>query len=168
MWKFDITFKNLILKNPEFISFLLPDVKVKKVEPLATELHMRMKMPDLVFRIHTKDGRRFILHIEIVAENDPELPIRMLKYYVLLLDRYGEEVEQVVIYVGRRRPKIPRFFRGGVFQRWTFTFRFVDITSIRPEDFLSRKEPFMWVLGVVSRYADEGVLGEVVGRLRGL
>lgn len=57
---------------------------------------MRLRRPDLVVRL--TDGRLF--HLELQSDNDATMPWRMVDYYSLLRQHYGQAPHQQVLYVG--------------------------------------------------------------------
>jgi predicted transposase/invertase (TIGR01784 family) len=69
--------------NPQRVKFL--DVKLPKLFE---------KEADLVLEYEGE-----IYHLEVQSTDDPKMPLRMLHYYALILENYGKEPHQAVVYV---------------------------------------------------------------------
>lgn len=54
------------------------------------------------------------LHIELQDRNDPQIAIRMAEYGLAIVRAYGEYPDQVVIYVGKARLRMPVELRMAV------------------------------------------------------
>ena len=59
---------------------------VGKRTMLTVEYPVQMRRPDLVVRL--TDGRLY--HLELQSTNDPAMPWRMLEYFGLLCQHYGQ------------------------------------------------------------------------------
>jgi len=93
--RYDTTLKTLFQAPPQQLLRLL--VGGQAQEMLTIEYPtVRMRRPDLVVRL--TDGRMY--HLELQSENDAAMPWRMLEYYGLLYQRYGQQPLQHVLYVG--------------------------------------------------------------------
>ncbi|MEZ5404495.1 MAG: hypothetical protein R2729_32755 [Bryobacteraceae bacterium] len=109
---------------------------------------------------------RSILHIEFQSSNDPDICYRQGIYCLMLSQRYRCDVEQVLIYVGRRRLTMEGRLRTG---RTTVEFDVIDIRSLRAEDLINDGRPADLVLSMLAKGGAE-LLPEIVrraGRLRG-
>ena len=95
--RYDTTLKTLFQAPPQQLLRLL--VGGQACEMLTVEYPtVRMRRPDLVVRL--TDGRLY--HLELQSDNDAAMPWRMLEYYGLLYQRYGQQPLQHVLYVGER------------------------------------------------------------------
>jgi predicted transposase YdaD len=85
---------------------------------LDRELPAASQQADTV--ILSGEGR--ILHAEFQARPDPLMPVRMLEYWIRLHRRYGQPIEQVVLYLKRTRSprvSIDRLEIGATSHRYT-------------------------------------------------
>ena len=95
--RYDTTLKTLFQAPPQQLLRLLVGGQAR--EMLTVEYPtVRMRRPDLVVRL--TDGRLY--HLELQSDNDAAMPWRMLEYYGLLYQRYGQQPLQHVLYVGER------------------------------------------------------------------
>jgi hypothetical protein len=95
----------------EFIAFYFPDVHgaidwKREPEFLDTELQqlaqdgeLGKRLADQLVRVYTLDGgeRWVLLHIEVQASRDIELPDRIFTYHYRIYDRYRRDVASLVI-----------------------------------------------------------------------
>ena len=103
----------------------------KPVELLNVEFNsMEKRVPDLVARLD--DGR--IFHLEVQSDNDRKMPLRMLRYWLLLREQYpGALIVQHVLYIGGPTLSMKRYIEeGDVSYRYGIT----DIRDIDEEVFL--------------------------------
>lgn len=95
MMRYDITLKTLFQAPPQQLLRLLVGGQAR--EMLTVEYPtVRLRRPDLVVRL--TDGRLY--HLELQSDNDAAMPWRMLEYYGLLYQHYGQQALQHVLYVG--------------------------------------------------------------------
>ena len=95
--RYDTTLKTLFQAPPQQLLRLLVGGQAREI--LTVEYPtVRMRRPDLVVRL--TDGRLY--HLELQSDNDAAMPWRMLEYYGLLYQRYGQQPLQHVLYVGER------------------------------------------------------------------
>ena len=93
--RYDTTLKTLFQAPPQQLLRMLVGGQAR--EMLTVEYPtVRMRRPDLVVRL--TDGRLY--HLELQSDNDAAMPWRMLEYYGLLYQRYGQQPLQHVLYVG--------------------------------------------------------------------
>lgn len=95
--RYDVTLKTLFHAPPQQLLRLLIGGQAREL--LTVEYPtVRMRRPDLVVRL--TDGRLY--HLELQSDNDTDMPWRMLEYYGLLYQHYGQQPLQHVLYVGER------------------------------------------------------------------
>ncbi len=121
--EFDTTLKELPLSNP---TRLFEQLSGDKVEAWLNIEQPSVKMRRIDLAARLKSGR--ILHIEIQVGDDPEMPWRMLEYYAHLRRTYGQEPWQIVLYVGKKKPRRTAYIRE---QRLRFSY---DVIYIRELD----------------------------------
>ncbi|MGE3541256.1 MAG: DUF4351 domain-containing protein [Candidatus Tectimicrobiota bacterium] len=93
--RYDTTLKTLFHAPPQQLLRLLVGGQAR--EMLTVEYPtVRIRRPDLVVRL--TDGRLY--HLELQSDNEAAMPWRMLEYYGLLYQHYGQQPLQHVLYVG--------------------------------------------------------------------
>ncbi len=93
--RYDTTLKTLFQSPPPQLLQLLIGGEAR--EMLTVEYPtVQMRRPDLVVRL--TDGRLY--HLELQSTNDSAMPWRMLEYFYLLCQAYGQPPYQQVLYVG--------------------------------------------------------------------
>jgi predicted transposase YdaD len=93
--RYDTTLKTLFQAPPQQLLRLLVGGQAREMLTIEYPT-VRMRRPDLVVRL--TDGRLY--HLELQSDNDTAMPWRMLEYYGLLYQRYGQQPLQHVLYVG--------------------------------------------------------------------
>ena len=92
---FDATLKELIEKYPaDWLGQLGLPVELP-VRAVDTDLSTVSTQADKVFRVGQR--RPWLLHLELQANRDPALAVRMLRYNVLLHERHQLPVQSVVV-----------------------------------------------------------------------
>lgn len=93
--RYDTTLKTLFQAPPQQLLHMLVGSQASSL--LTVEYpSVRMRRPDLVVRL--TDGR--LHHLELQSDNEAPMPWRMLEYYSLLYQTYGQPPVQHVLYVG--------------------------------------------------------------------
>ncbi len=75
------------------------------LELLETEeQRIEDRRADFLARVRKRDsGESFLLHIELQNDNQPQMPLRMLRYYTdIQLQWPKEPVRQYLVYTGKR------------------------------------------------------------------
>lgn len=120
--QFDVTLKEIFQTPPTRLVEMLcgsPVVELLNIEQPS----VKMRRADLVVRL--KDGR--ILHVELQAEDDGEMPWRMLEYYPPIRLAYGQSPTQIVLYVGEKPLKVAPKIEE---ERLKFSYDVVDIREL--------------------------------------
>ena len=100
--RYDTTLKTLFQAPPPQLLQLLVGGQAHTM--LTVEYPtVQMRRPDLVVRL--TDGRLY--HLELQSTNDPAMPWRMLEYFGLLCQYYGQPPLQQVLYVGEALLTMP-------------------------------------------------------------
>ncbi len=90
----DITIRDIFEEIPQKLSKILAPAHIKELLPtnfLSTELRV-----DFLARLEDES----ILHIEFQSFNDPNMPFRMLRYYLAIWERYpSSPVKQLPVYM---------------------------------------------------------------------
>jgi predicted transposase YdaD len=141
--RFDLVLKQIFSRAiGKLISIATGEKIEEKLEDITTEVKLLKSLrPDLIFRAGEK-----IFHIEIQAQQDKTLPKRMLIYSVGIEEKFGKELVQIVLFVGKGKPP-PSVFRT---EFKTLKFKVVDFKRIDPDEFLKSDKPEEVVLGILA------------------
>ena len=124
----------------------------KPVELLGVEFNsFEKRVPDLVARLD--DGR--IFHLEVQSDNDRKMPLRMLRYWLLLREQYPNvQIVQHVLYIGGPTLSMKRYIEDGDI---SYRYEITDIRDIDEEVFLRSDSAADRALAVLSRMRNERV-----------
>jgi hypothetical protein len=105
--RFDPILKEIFSKAAgKIISIAVGEQIHQKIEDITSEIEfVKSLRPDMVFRAVEK-----IFHIEIQAQQDKDLPERMLMYSLAIKEKVGQKPVQIILFVGKGNPP-PSFFR---------------------------------------------------------
>lgn len=125
-----------------FIRKLL-GIDAVKITTLDTNMQVtNEREADFLLRIEKRDGTSYILHAEIQITNDPNMPDRMLIYWLYIKKVYKELPRQYIFYVGREPLKMPDHMPefGDAYKYTIIDFHNVDcetfIHSNKPEEII--------------------------------
>ncbi len=122
----DIALKDIFEEIPRRLSKILAPAPIKELLPTnfpSTELRV-----DFLARLEDES----ILHIEFQSFNDINMPFRMLRYYLAILERYpSTPIKQLLVYVGNRKLRIKSRLR---IRNLSFSYEVLDIRQIDCED----------------------------------
>ncbi len=177
--KYDSIFKRLVKnvffkmlnteKNAEIVDY--EDITSQPVE-LPKTLDRKA---DFVFLV-TKNAKKSIFQLEIQADNDKNMPNRMLTYLALLNEVYNTQekgkrkpfmpIRQVVLYLGNlkrdKKLKSKMIFERN-FGDTLHKYRIINISEISYEDFLKNKETLVFaILGNFNSLDAVFVIEEIV------
>jgi predicted transposase YdaD len=103
---------------------------------------------DLLFEIA---ATRELILLELQSHNDPNLPMRMAEYALLIWRKYGRFPKMYVLYVGTQRLRMPsELDTPGLICRYTM----IDIRHWNAETLLESNHPADAVLSILGRYTD--------------
>ncbi len=99
-----------------------------------------------------------ILHIEFQSFNDPNMPFRMLRYYIAILERYpNSPIKQLLVYVGNRKLRMKSRLR---LRNLSFSYEILDIRQIDCKVLLESPDPMDRLLACLCKVEDEAYLIE--------
>ena len=98
---YDKTLRELFSEIPTTLVELITNKKMKELLNVSFP-KVEERQVDLLAKMEDNT----IFHLEIQSINDNKMPIRMLKYALLIFENYGQFPLQVVLYVGRDKIKI--------------------------------------------------------------
>jgi hypothetical protein len=141
--RFDPILKEIFSKAAgKLISIATGEKIEEKLEDITTEIEfVKSLRPDMVFRTRKK-----IFHIEIQAQQDKDLPERMLIYSLAIKEKFGQKPMQIILFVGKGNPPLSLF-------RDEFTihkFKVVDMKKINPDDFIRSDKPEEVIVGILA------------------
>ena len=125
---FDVSLKSLFQDANGIVSRLLFGGPV--VEWLdAEQPKVTNRRGDVLAK--TSDGR--LHHVEFQTRNDPEMPFRMLEYYVGYRRRWRDHIEQVLLYAGKEPLRMKDVFQSPTTRH---AYRIVNVRELDGEPLL--------------------------------
>lgn len=107
----------------------------------------RMRRIDLLADL--ANGQLF--HLELQTRNDPNIGRRLLEYRLLIEDALQREPEQMVLYVGWERMRMPSVLNR---KNLRFDYSLVDIRDLDPKDLASSERIEDRILSILFGHAD--------------
>ncbi len=148
----DIALKDIFEEIPHRLSKILAPAPIKELLPTnfpSTELRV-----DFLARLEDES----ILHIEFQSFNDPNMPFRMLRYYLAILERYpNSPIKQLLVYVGNRKLRMKSRLR---LRNLSFSYEMIDIRQIDCKVLLESPDPMDRLLACLCKVEDEAYLIE--------
>ncbi len=148
----DIALKDIFEEIPYRLSKILAPAPIKELLPTnfpSTELRV-----DFLARLEDES----ILHIEFQSFNDPNMPFRMLRYYLAILERYpNSPIKQLLVYVGNRKLRMKSRLR---LRNLSFSYEMIDIRQIDCRVLLESPDPMDRLLACLCKVEDEAYLIE--------
>ncbi len=148
----DIALKDIFEEIPHRLSKILAPAPIKELLPTnfpSTELRV-----DFLARLEDES----VLHIEFQSFNDPNMPFRMLRYYLAIWERYpNTPIKQLLVYVGNRKLRMKSRLR---IRNLTFSYEILDIRQIDCKVLLESPDPMDRLLACLCKVEDEVYLIE--------
>nr|VFK71480.1 MAG: hypothetical protein BECKUNK1418H_GA0071006_106814 [Candidatus Kentron sp. UNK] len=168
----DIVSKEIIGKLAAHLTIYLLDLPIDPdfQEAMGTE-HQRIedRRADLVVKLRDRNGKPFLLHIEIQNNNDDHMPARMMRYLTDVLLAYpGLPVRQYLIYIGAEKLNMRNGFDGPDFH---YRYDLVDMRAVGCEYLIKKDTPEALVLSILCDFGDrdpQEVVDYIYTRLREL
>ena len=149
-------YDKILKENMEELILPLADkllgLSLGSTEELPDDLQNTLeRKPDLLKRVTGgENDSSYLLHIEFQVKDETTMVDRMLLYYAMLWEKYHEPIKQYVVFIGRRKPKMPI-----VLQSETLDYRFtlVDIRELNYQSLLdTATQPEEAVLAILSNF----------------
>jgi predicted transposase YdaD len=125
------------------------------------------RVPDFLKFILNKKGKRIcILHIEIQAKNEGDMPYRMLEYKGILIRQERLPVYQLVIYIGEGKMTMSAKIES---HGLSFSYELVNIHEIEAEQFINSTIPEVVLLTILSKFDKvnaENLIHRIITQLR--
>ena len=149
-------YDKILKENMEELILPLSDkllgLSLGPTEELPDDLQNTLeRKPDLLKRVtEDKNDASYLLHIEFQVKDETTMVDRMLLYYAMLWEKYHEPVKQYVVFIGRRKPKMPTVLQNEVLD---YRFTLVDIRELNYRSLLdTATQPEEAVLAILSNF----------------
>jgi predicted transposase YdaD len=141
--RFDPILKEIFSKAAGKLISIATGEKIKgKLEDTTTEIELVKSLrPDMLLK-----SKKKIFHIEIQAQQDKNLPKRMLIYSIGIEEKFGQKPVQIVLFVGKGNPP-PSTFRD---EFTIHKFIVLDMKKIDPDEFLRSEKPEEVIIGILA------------------
>jgi predicted transposase YdaD len=141
--RFDPILKEIFSKAAgKLISIATGEKINKELEDITTEIEfVKSLRPDMVLKAGDK-----IFHIEIQAQQDKDLPERMLIYSLAIKEKFGQKPVQIILFVGKGNPP-PSLFKD---EFTIHNFIVLDMKKIDPDEFIKSDKPEEVIVGILA------------------
>ena len=151
----DIVSKEIIGQLAAYLAIYLLDLPIEPdfQEAMGTE-HQRVedRRADLVVKLREKGEEPFLLHIEIQNDNDPKMPVRMMRYLTDVLLAYpGLPIHQYLIYIGAEKLTMSDRFEGFDTHH---RYGLVDMRAVDCEYLIKKDTPEALILAILCDFKD--------------
>jgi len=131
--KMDILLRDILQKIPEKFVYLLTGKKGTKI---LDNTFPTIKERKADFVVELEDSS--IFHLELQTHPDKNMPLRMLEYRVLLMQKYqGREIRQMVLYVGDRTPRMEKSINE---KNLSFSYELRDIKELSCKELMESSQ----------------------------
>ena len=137
------------------------------VELIETEQQrIEDRRADLTARVKDREGKSFILHIEIQNQNQKDMPDRMLRYLTdIRLNYPGEEVFQYLLYIGKASLTMPATIQTAQLH---YAYTVIDMHTMDYHFFINQNSPDAIVMALLCDIKDmdiKAVVHDIVTKL---
>ena len=131
--KMDILLRDILQKIPEKFVYLLT---CKKGTKILDNTFPTIKERKADFVVELEDSS--IFHLELQTYPDKNMPLRMLEYRVLLMQKYqGREIHQMVLYVGDGAPRMESSINE---RNLSFSYELRDIKELSCKELMKSSQ----------------------------
>ena len=131
--KMDILLRDILQKIPEKFVYLLTGKKGTKI---LDNTFPTIKERKADFVVELEDSS--IFHLELQTHPDKNMPLRMLEYRILLMQKYpGREIRQMVLYVGDGAPRMESSINE---RNLSFSYELKDIKKISCKELMESSQ----------------------------
>ncbi|MBF0565665.1 MAG: hypothetical protein HQK89_10515 [Nitrospirae bacterium] len=159
--RYDIILKKILKNIPKrFLQILTGFDEGKFLDTNFTDFLRRE--PDLVIELPDDS----IFHLELQSMNEPEMPWRMIEYFLLIRKKYKKPTRQMLLYVGDEPLRMgDRLY----IDRLTYSYDVWDVREVDCAELLESSNPDDAVLAMLCRTDNpETTIKAIVNRLMGL
>jgi predicted transposase YdaD len=141
--RFDPILKEIFSEAIGTIYYLAIGKKIgKKIKVISAEIRLvKTFRPDILVEA---DGE--IIQVEIQAQQDKTLPLRMFRYYYAIVEKYKKEPTQIVLFVGKGNPPPSEYKTPKI----ALKYKVLDMKKIAPDVFIRSKKPGEVILGILA------------------
>jgi hypothetical protein len=141
--RFDPILKEIFSEAIGTIYYLAIGKKIgKKVKVILAEISLvKAFRPDILVEA---DGE--IIQVEIQAQKDKTLQLRMFRYYYAIVEKYKKEPTQIVLFVGKGNSP-PSEYKT---PKLTLKYKVLDMKKIDPDVFIRSRKPAEVILGILA------------------
>lgn len=163
----DVISKSLIREIVMDMALYLLDLKITHLEEAPTERQrVEVRQADIVMKAEDESGEHFILHLELQNDNDPKMPLRMMRYYTDIALSYPDElIRQYVIYIGKDSLSMASRISQGA---WDYCYQLIDMHTLDCEQFMHEDNPDALVLAILCDFKGKNSSEVVEGIIRRL
>ncbi|GAB6183270.1 RpnC/YadD family protein [Thermodesulfovibrio hydrogeniphilus] len=158
-FQYDRTIRELIQSIPLRFTEILTGMKVTEILD-TTFPKVDERVADFIGRL--EDGT--IIHIELQVQNDPNLPERMINYFLRIRTRYGQNPWQMILWLADGKCPYEEHIQIGPL---SFSYTVKDIKEIDCRVLLESEDPNDNILAVLCRRG-EGFWERLIEKLREL
>ena len=131
--KMDILLRDILQKIPERFVYLLTGRRGTKI---LDNTFPTIKERKADFIVELEDSS--IFHLELQTHPDKNMPLRMLEYRILLMQKYrGREIRQMVLYVGEGTPRMESSIKQ---EGLSFTYQLRDIKDLSCKELMESSQ----------------------------
>ena len=103
---------------------------------------------DFIYEIE-ENGKVYLLHLEFQTTNDPDMPYRMLRYWLFLKETYHKPVRQCLFYIGKEPLKMLNKILD---PQVSYAYELIDFKNIDCDTFFNLKGPKAIVISILCDY----------------
>jgi len=143
----DILLRDILKRIPDKFIYLLTGKRGVKILD-NTFPSIKERKADFVAEL--EDGS--IFHLELQTYPDKNMPVRMLEYYLLLMQAYPDkEINQMVLYVGEGAPRMENSIKR---KRLTYSYELRDIKELSCKELMESPQIEDKILAVLCSVED--------------
>jgi len=160
--KKDLISKEILTTIIKDIAKYILKLDIKEIEFLNTEKNrLEQRRADVVAKVDNS----YILHLEIQNNNDKNMPLRMLRYFLDIRFSSSLPIKQFVIYIGKEKLLMNSFIKE---ENLEYNFNIIDMKEIDCDILLKTDTPDALVLAILCDFKDKNpkdVIKYIIKRL---
>ena len=143
-----ILFENAIKDGEILKPFLESNAKITSMDSvIKNPKEVRI---DFVNKIEPSQKPAYVLQVEFQTKIERDFPVRMLEYYQFLYSKHKLEVEQILVYLGKKTDKIiPNEIQH---RNLVFRYEVIDLSHIHFDDLMKSNSPSEIVLAILTDF----------------
>jgi len=152
--QYDKTLREILNSTPVVLIKLLTGKNIKEnLNPKFPSIEER----EVDFLVKLENDE--IFHLEIQSSNDKNMPVRMLRYAILIENRYNKFPIQAVLYVGDRKLNIKNKVK---FNNLSYSYKVYDIKEIDCNKLINSSSIEDNILSILCKIDNENRLIEKI------